>query len=140
MLHRPADRDHSALGENDLVKIQHRLIALDSADLAEESNFWAQVLGGTVDTWDEAHMVVVDGQPQIGVQLVPDHVLPEWPKGIPHRIRLDLWVEDPGPSHELVMSLGARLLDDPEDDGEPGNGYRVYADPAGHPFALCWRK
>ncbi|MEV5818833.1 VOC family protein [Micromonospora haikouensis] len=32
----------------------------------------------------------------------------------------------------VVLALGARRL-----DGE-GEGFRVYADPAGHPFCLCW--
>ena len=52
-------------------------------------------------------------------------------------MHLDLWVEDLQAAHEEVMSLGARLLrtaDDPEAD----EGFQVYADPAGHPFCLCW--
>jgi hypothetical protein len=33
--------------------------------------------------------------------------------------------------------LGARLLK-PADDIESAEGFQLYADPAGHPFRLCW--
>jgi hypothetical protein len=35
------------------------------------------------------------------------------------------------------MSLGASLLEAAEESDEPDN-FQVYADPAGHPFCLCW--
>lgn len=84
-------------------------------------------------------MVEVDGQPRIGVQLAPDHLPPEWPSGTPQQIHLDLWVDDPAAAHDLVLSLGAEVLKEVEDDGEP-DAFQVYADPAGHPFCLCWIK
>lgn len=37
------------------------------------------------------------------------------------------------------MSLGATVLKEPDDDSAP-DAFRVYADPAGHPFCLCWVK
>jgi hypothetical protein len=67
------------------------------------------VLGGTVDAEDDWHMVLVDGEPRVGVQLAPGHVPPDWPDGTPpQQIHLDLWVDD-FPADE-VMSLGARVL------------------------------
>jgi hypothetical protein len=36
-----------------------------------------------------------------------------------------------------VTALGARLLK-PADDLGAAEGFQVYADPAGHPFCLCW--
>ena len=36
-----------------------------------------------------------------------------------------------------AISLGARLLQ-PADDPEAAELFQVYADPAGHPFCLCW--
>ena len=84
-------------------------------------------------------MVHVDGQPRIGVQLAPAHVAPEWPDGTPQQIHLDLWIDDPDAAHDLVMSLGAKVLKEPE-DGDAPDTFRVYADPAGHPFCLCWVK
>jgi hypothetical protein len=37
------------------------------------------------------------------------------------------------------MSLGARVLKAAEPSDEP-DAFQVYADPAGHPFCLCWVK
>ncbi len=119
------------------MKIDHRVVVFDAADLGAESAFWAGVLGGTVDVDDGWHMVYVDGKPLVGVQLAPDHVPPDWPHGEPQQIHLDLWVEDIDQAHQHVMSLGARLLK-PADETDGHDNFQVYADPAGHPFCLCW--
>lgn len=121
------------------MEIRHQVIVFDAADLSAESSFWAGVLDGTVDAEDDWHMVDVDGQPRIGVQLAPDHQPPEWPSGTPQQIHLDLWVDDPAAAHDLVMSLGATVLKEAEDSDSP-DAFQVYADPAGHPFCLCWVK
>jgi predicted enzyme related to lactoylglutathione lyase len=84
-------------------------------------------------------MVLVDGSPRVGVQLAPDHVPPDWPDGSPQQIHLDLWVDDIDAAHEEVMSLGAKLLQVAGDSDEH-DSFQVYADPAGHPFCLCWVK
>jgi predicted enzyme related to lactoylglutathione lyase len=119
------------------MRINHQVVVFDAADLAGESTFWAAVLGGTVDAEDDWHMIYVDGQPRMGIQLAPGHVPPEWPDGTPQQIHLDLYVNDVKAAHQEVMSLGAKLLK-PADDTESAEGYQVYADPAGHPFCLCW--
>jgi predicted enzyme related to lactoylglutathione lyase len=121
------------------MRIKHQVVTFDAADLTAESTFWAGVLGGTVDAEDDWHMVMADGQPRIGVQLAPDHVPPEWPHGTPQQIHLDLWVDDPETAHDEVMALGAKLLKPAEYSGpESGDNFQVYADPAGHPFCICW--
>jgi predicted enzyme related to lactoylglutathione lyase len=119
------------------MKINHQVVVFDAADLTAESTFWAAVLGGTVDPDDDWHTVYADGQPRMGIQLAPDHVRPEWPDGAPQQIHLDLYVDDVKTAHDEVMSLGAKLLR-PADDIESAEGFQVYADPAGHPFCLCW--
>lgn len=119
------------------MRIDHQVVAFDAADLSTESTFWARVLGGTVDPEDDWHMVYVDGEPRVGVQLAPDHVPPEWPDGEPQQIHLDLWVDDIASAHEEVMAAGATLLK-PVDETKPDDLFQVYADPAGHPFCLCW--
>lgn len=122
------------------MKIRFQVIVFDAADLEAESTFWAGVLGGSVDAEDDWHMVLVDGQPRIGVQLAPNHVRPDWPDGTPQQIHLDLWVDDPAEAHALVMDLGATVLKEAEDGDDAPDAFRVYADPAGHPFCLCWVK
>jgi predicted enzyme related to lactoylglutathione lyase len=122
------------------MRIMFQVVVFDAADLAAESSFWAGVLDGTVDAEERWHMVMVDGMPRVGVQLSPDHLLPDWPDGAPpQQIHLDLWVEDFESAHERVMSLGAKLLK-PAEDGDSADSFQVYADPAGHPFCLCWIK
>ena len=119
------------------MQIIHQVVVFDAADLTAESAFWAEVLGGSVDVDDDWHMVLVDGEPRIGVQLAPNHVRPEWPDGAQQQqIHLDLYVADFPAAHERVMALGAELLK-PAENAE-SNDFQVYADPAGHPFCLCW--
>ena len=119
------------------MKISRTVIVLDAADLHAVSSFWAGLMGGTVNEDDDWHSVVVDGEWRLGVQLAPNHVPPEWPDGAPQQIHLDLWVDDLESAHQEAMSLGARLLK-PADDPQAAEGFQVYADPAGHPFCLCW--
>jgi catechol 2,3-dioxygenase-like lactoylglutathione lyase family enzyme len=120
------------------MKITRQIIVFDAADLAAESAFWAGLLGGTVQAEDDWHSVLVNGVGRVGVQLAPNHVPPDWPDGTPEQqIHLDLWVVDLKAAHEEAISLGARLLKS-ADDLEAPSGFQVYADPAGHPFCLCW--
>lgn len=49
-------------------------------------------------------------------------------------MHFEIEVSDIEAAQERVLARGARLLAACEDD--PGNLYRVYADPAGHPFCL----
>ncbi|WP_263120737.1 VOC family protein [Cellulomonas sp. RIT-PI-Y] len=112
------------------------IVVFDAADLDAESSFWAGVFDGTVRRDDDWHMVQVDGESKVGVQLAPGHTPPQWPDGVPQQqIHLDLWVEDFAASHARVMELGARVLSEAGD-----NNFQVYADPAGHPFCLCWEE
>ncbi|MDP9695024.1 UNVERIFIED_ORG: putative enzyme related to lactoylglutathione lyase [Arthrobacter globiformis] len=119
------------------MKITREIVVFDAPDLPAESAFWAGLLGGTVDAEDDWHTVSVDGKPRLGFQLAPKHVPPEWPDGNPQQIHLDLYVEDVASAHDEALSLGARLLQ-PAEDITSAEGFQVYADPAGHPFCLCW--
>ncbi len=118
------------------VRITRQIAVFDAADLAAESTFWAGLLGGTVFAEDDWHTVYVGGVPRLAVQLAPGHVPPEWPDGTPQQIHFDLWVDDIRAAHDEAIGLGARLLQ--AADVESDSGFQVYADPAGHPFCLCW--
>jgi predicted enzyme related to lactoylglutathione lyase len=123
------------------VEIRYQVVVLDAADLDAVSGFWAGVLGGSVDAEDDWHMVMDgDGVPRIGIQLAPNHVPPQWPDGDQQQqIHLDLWVPDVEAAHAEVMDLGATLLQEAPDLAAE-EGFQVYADPAGHPFCLCWHR
>lgn len=123
------------------MEIKYQVVVIDAADLTTVSDFWAGVLGGSVDIEDDWHMVLDgDGTPRIGVQLAPDHEPPEWPHGSQQQqLHLDLWVTDFRAAHDEVMDLGATLLQASENSSAE-EGFQVYADPAGHPFCLCWHR
>ena len=71
--------------------------------------------------------------PQIALQQVAGYRAPAWPSSTnPQQMHVDVLVDDLDIAQEAVLSLGARLL---EGSDKP-IGYRVYADPVGHPFCL----
>ena len=71
------------------------------------------------------------GGAKVEFQGVADYVAPTWPEGDkPQMFHLDLTVEDLPAAHERAVGIGAKLLDEQKT-------FRVYADPAGHPFCLC---
>ena len=71
----------------------------------------------------------------VAVQLAPDHVPPQWPDPAhPQQLHLDVQVDDPDAAERQVLALGARRLPDPEG----AEDFRVFADPAGHPFCLVF--
>ncbi len=119
------------------MEIKRQIVVFDAADIAAESAFWAGLLGGTVEAADDWHSVVVDGEGRLGIQRAPNHVAPDWPDGASQQLHLDLYVDDLAAAHEEALALGARLLK-PADDPHADEGFQVYADPAGHPFCLCW--
>jgi hypothetical protein len=61
------------------------------------------------------------------------------------QFHLDIDVDDVDQAEAQVLSLGATRLawGSAEEEAKglrpPGeSGFRVFADPAGHPFCLCW--
>jgi predicted enzyme related to lactoylglutathione lyase len=118
------------------MQITQQITVFDAPDLPAESGFWAAVLGGTVDADDDWHTLRVGGRPVLGFQLAPNLIPPDWPDGTPQQMHLDLYVDDITASHAEVVGLGARVLQTA--DTSAAHGFQVYADPAGHPFCLCW--
>ncbi len=110
-------------------------MAIDCPDPSALADFYAELLGLPV-TRRDAHWVVVGHEPpRLAFQYAPDHQPPEWPDPArPQQMHLDIRVEDIDAAEERVLELGARRLAVVEDD--PDDLFRVYADPAGHPFCL----
>jgi hypothetical protein len=115
-------------------------IVLDCPRPRDLARFYADLLDaegvtGDDDWWD----VTVPGSGvQLSFQRVENYVPPKWPDGVPQQFHLDLVVTDFGSQHDRVVRLGATPLDPttpPTTDDH--RSYRVYADPAGHPFCLC---
>ncbi|MFF0445495.1 VOC family protein [Streptomyces sp. NPDC004609] len=110
-------------------------VVLDCPDPAALGRFYAQVLGGELES-DGDSWVVLKGAPgtALAFQAAPGHVPPKWPApDDSQQVHLDLTVEDMDAAEKEVLALGATPLD-VSDRTRP---FRVYADPAGHPFCLC---
>ena len=65
---------------------------------------------------------------------------PDWSNSEPsQQVHLDLCVGALFAAQVEVMALAAKLLQAaPDLDAE--EDWQVYADPAGHPFCLCWHR
>jgi len=112
-----------------------KTVVLDAADMHAEAQFWSAVLD--IPVVDEsADWTTLEGRgARLAVQLAPDHVPPQWPDPAhPQQLHLDVQVDDPDEAERQVLALGARRLPDPAD----ADGFRVFADPAGHPFCLVF--
>ena len=114
------------------------LVALDCPDPQLLAAFYHSVLGGEVrndsDDWYELH---VPGGARIAFQRAPGHQPPDWPRADhdSQQAHLDFDIENMERAQEQVIALGATPLDVDDRGGE--RNFRVYADPAGHPFCLC---
>ena len=74
-----------------------------------------------------------DGEAQIALQRVEEYLPPKWPNPeFPQQMHLDVLVGDLDEAEAQVLRLGATLLD----GSDKPIGFRVYADPEGHPFCL----
>ncbi len=78
-----------------------------------------------------------DARPTLAFHAITDWVEPTWPGGEhPQQFHLDLSVDDIGTAEPSVLSAGARVHEhQPSTEGR----FRVYVDPAGHPFCLIAR-
>ena len=122
------------------MKIIRRVIVFDARDIEAESTFWAGLLGGEVHRDEDWPSIVVDGEWVMGVQLAPNHLVPEWPTGTQQQqVHIDLHVDDLDAAGQRAIELGARQLQAPRrpaDNPDGNERFAVYASPAGHPFCF----
>ena len=108
----------------------------DCADITRVSSFYSELMGWPIEDVED-DWIDLRAAPglRVSFQLAPNHVPPQWPDpNFPQQAHLDLVIPaaDQEALHERAISLGATALDAPQ-----GSNFRVYADPAGHPFCLC---
>jgi len=111
--------------------------ALDTRDPVGLARFYSALTGcpiragdlGPRTDWVELEMAGAT----IACQLAPGHVPPVWPGAEhPQQAHLDFEVDDLDAGEAEVLRLGAR-----KPETQPGgDSWRVYLDPAGHPFCL----
>lgn len=122
------------------------LVALDCPDAAQLAGFYAAITGWdvVVPTWADADadadvaagrwlQLRGAGGATIAFQQIDDYVAPTWPGGErPAQLHLDFDVPDLEVGERAVLELGAtKAALQPEP-----TAFRVYFDPAGHPFCL----
>ncbi|MFF4018137.1 VOC family protein [Streptomyces sp. NPDC001843] len=109
-------------------------VVLDCPDPRALAGFYAEVLGGAVEGDGDWVDLKVPGGPSLAFQAAPGFVPPRWPAADhSQQFHLDLVVEDLDAAEKGVLALGAKPLD----AADRSRSFRVYADPAGHPFCLC---
>ncbi|HSB84653.1 MAG TPA: VOC family protein [Ilumatobacteraceae bacterium] len=110
------------------------VFALDCREPRRLADFYAAItgweLGRDDGNWLELRS---DGGATLAFQLAPDHQPPVWPSAEhPQQAHLDFDVTDLDAGEAAVIALGARKA---ETQPEPDD-FRVFLDPAGHPFCL----
>ncbi|CDR09303.1 VOC family protein [Streptomyces iranensis] len=110
--------------------------AVDCPDPTALAHFYQRVLGGEIKNegkpWVDLHLP--DGA-RLAFQEAPGFVAPSWPSAKEsQQLHFDLRVTDMAAAQERVLALGARPLDLDDEGGK--RDFRVFADPAGHPFCL----
>jgi catechol-2,3-dioxygenase len=125
-------------GEEEVVMIgKIGSVVLDTADPRGLARFYCQLLGYEIVREDGDWIDIGrpdNGQPTLSFQHAPDHQPPQWPDPAhPQQFHLDIDIEmDIEEAEQRVLALGAVKL------GNGDGNFRVYADPSGHPFCLCW--
>jgi catechol 2,3-dioxygenase-like lactoylglutathione lyase family enzyme len=104
---------------------------IDAPDAAALAHFYAALLGMEVSyEGPEGAMITGDGK-SVMFQQISGYNPPRWPDpASPQQAHLDVAVDDLDEGEARALELGASRLDG------GAEGFRVFADPAGHPFCL----
>jgi catechol 2,3-dioxygenase-like lactoylglutathione lyase family enzyme len=114
-------------------------VVLDCPDPLELAQFYSALFGLEIDEHGDGDWRSLTGPGSgLAFRRSEDYVPATWPGLDAQQLHLDLIVEDLASGHATVVALGAEPLD-PVDapPAENERGWRVYADPAGHPFRIC---
>ena len=108
-------------------------VVLDCPDPRALAQFYSELLGLPITGGDDEWVDIGDENgPALSFQLAPDHQPPRWPDpAFPQQFHIDVMVPDLDAAESKVLDLGATLL------SKSATNFRVFADPAGHPFCLC---
>src|SRR3954464_10933416 len=107
---------------------------IDCPDAGELARFYGGLLDWEVTTQEDwTEIRPSDGSTCISFQTVSDYRRPQWPgQDVPQQMHMDVVVPDLDEGEEAVLALGATKPAE-----QPGTTFRVFLDPAGHPFCLC---
>jgi hypothetical protein len=106
---------------------------LDCPDPGALATFYGALLDWKVNATAEWGEIRSDDGQCICFQPVEDYTPPDWPgQQVPQQMHLDVMVADLDAGEKAVLELGAT-----RHGHQPGKNFRVFLDPAGHPFCLC---
>jgi len=108
-------------------------IVLDCPDPAALAAFYGAMLDWKVEVSPGWADVRAEYGQCLSFQQVEDYAPPRWPgQEVPQQMHLDVIVDDLDAGEAAVLELGAT-----RHQHQPGQTFRVFLDPAGHPFCLC---
>ncbi|MBA8794769.1 putative enzyme related to lactoylglutathione lyase [Friedmanniella endophytica] len=108
-------------------------VVLDCPDPAALATFYGALLDWPVQSDGDWATIRAEYGDSIGFQQVDGFVPPDWPgQERPQQLHLDVTVDDLDEAEAAVLRLGAT-----KHPHQPGTTFRVFLDPAGHPFCLC---
>jgi predicted enzyme related to lactoylglutathione lyase len=108
-------------------------VVLDCDDPAASAAFYGALLDWKVEVSDGWADVRADYGQCLSFQQVEGYRRPDWPgQEAPQQLHLDVQVDDLDAAEAAVLELGAT-----RHEHQPGERFRVFLDPAGHPFCLC---
>jgi predicted enzyme related to lactoylglutathione lyase len=115
---------------------QFSCIVIDCPDPDALAAFYGALLDWKVEVCDGWVEVRTEDDSQcIAFQQVGGYTPPRWPgQEVPQQMHLDVDVDDLDVGEAAVIELGAT-----KHEHQPGTSFRVFLDPAGHPFCLCLR-
>jgi len=113
-------------------------VVIDCPDPAVLAHFWGGLLDMRRRVEDSPDRIVIGDEdadrPMIGLQRVTEYQPPKWPDSdYPDHMHFDIGFDDRPARERLARELGATRLP------PQGGSCPVYADPAGHPFCLCYK-
>jgi hypothetical protein len=107
-------------------------IVLDCPDAAALAAFYGAMLDWKTEVSDGWAEIRAEYGMCICFQQVADYAAPKWPtQEVPQQMHLDVVVDDLDAGEAAVLKLGAT-----KHELQPGTSFRVFLDPAGHPFCL----
>jgi len=119
---------------SDMAIARFPIVVLDCPDPEAMAAFYGALLDWTLEQNDEnTWFIRAEYGDALGFQKVVGFTPPQWPgQDVPQQMHLDVTVDDLDAAETAVLALGAT-----RHEHQPGATFRVFLDPAGHPFCLC---
>jgi predicted enzyme related to lactoylglutathione lyase len=106
-------------------------VTIDAPDAPALARFYADLLGMEVTYEGPEGALIAGGGKSVMFQQISDYNPPRWPDPAhPQQAHLDIIIGDLEAGQARALELGASRL------AGGGKTFRVFADPAGHPFCL----